>query len=208
MTFSQPRWHDLRVRTAAVISALFLTITVPTFAQGIQAKGVKIGVNLAQAVVDSDVEETLDNKTGVVAGGFVRFGMSGIAIQPEVLVSMKGGQQPAGSDEFALKLNYLEIPVLLRLGLPGGFSPFIVAGPAIGLRLSAKADPGNEDVKDDFKSTDVGIAVGGGIEVSSLSLEARFTQSLSDIVTSQGHSELVTGAVKNRVISFLLGIRF
>ena len=44
--------------------------------------------------------------------------------------------------------------------------------------------------------------------MSSLSLEARFTQSLSDIVTDQGHVELVTGEVKNRVISVLLGFRF
>src|SRR5438874_12214726 len=130
MSLSQPRCLDRKVRSAVVLTTLFLTLAPPAFAQGIQAAGLKVGVNFAKAVVASDTAATLENKTGAAAGAFVRLGLSRIAIQPEILFSMKGGQQPAGGDEFHLKLNYLEIPVLLRLGMPlGGFAPFLVAGP-------------------------------------------------------------------------------
>jgi hypothetical protein len=193
---------------AIALALLVSAVAAPTSAQGVQA-GIKLGANLASATVDSGEEENLENKAGLAAGGFVRVGSRAFAVQPEVLFSMKGGQDPEGGDEFTLALNYVEIPVLLRLGLPAGaVAPFLVVGPAIGLRLSAKADPGGVDVKDDFKSTDVGIAIGGGIELGRLSLEARLTQSLNDIVTEQGHAEIVEGQVKNRVISFLLGITF
>jgi hypothetical protein len=63
------------------------------------------------------------------------------------------------------------------------------------------------DFKDNIKKADVGIAVGGGVELGRhLSAEGRFTQSLMDIRTDKLVEGEVEGhKIKNRVISILLG---
>src|SRR5262245_26962478 len=121
-------------RCSGVLLLLLFSGTPSTARAQVTAAGVKLGANFSKAIVDSDTEASLDSRSGFVAGAFVRFGMHGFALQPEVVFSMKGGQQPAGSDQFALKLNYLEVPLLLRLAVPvGHVAPFLVAGPSFGV---------------------------------------------------------------------------
>lgn len=69
--------------------------------------------------------------------------------------------------------NYLQIPVLVKVHLvpEGKVDPFLLAGPVMGFLLSAREKEylngeldDNYDIKDFFKSTDFGAAIGGGAE--------------------------------------------
>jgi hypothetical protein len=152
----------------------------------------------------------LKNAAGGIGGLFVRarVGVAGTSlnIQPEMLLSRQGGRGNGGED-FRVYLNYLQIPVLLRFGLADTDArPFIVVGPALGIRLTARAKA--QDLSDSIKRIDPGIAAGGGLFVSRrVSLEGRYTQSLIDIATDAGHAgDIGPGKVKNRTISIMLGI--
>jgi hypothetical protein len=190
----------------ALLVALMVAYAASGFAQG-NAWGAKGGVNIASATQEG--QDSLKNAAGGIGGLFVRAGVSvagrSLHIQPEILLSRQGGR--GNGEDFRVFLNYLQIPVLLHFGLTDtGARPFIVVGPALGIRLTARAK--SQNLSDGIKRIDPGIAAGGGLFVSSrVSLEGRYTQSLMDIATDAGHvGEIGPGKVKNRVISIMLGI--
>ncbi len=167
------------------------------------AKGVKVGLNIANLSGD-DVNDA-DARTLFSAGAFARFGLGPIfAIQPELLMSMKGAKWESGSIETTLDLTYIEIPVLFRVNIPlQTFVPAIYAGPYLGIKASdeLKVDDqtmDNHDMK--LKSTDFGLAFGVEGSFALLSVEARYTMGMSSIDEDAD--------VKNKVISFLVGYSF
>ena len=83
-------------------------------------------------------------------------------IQPEVLYSGQGYKENGGT----LAINYITVPVLLRYNFTPLFSVHLVR--RLGILMSAKAKTMNgqtEDVKDDYKGTDIGVAAGIGIDL-------------------------------------------
>ena len=190
----------------ALLVALMVADAASGFAQG-KVWGVKGGVNIASATQEG--QDPLKNAAGGIGGLFVRAGVNvagrSLDIQPEILLSRQGGS--GNGEDFRVFLNYLQIPVLLHFGWADvSARPFIVVGPALGIRLTARAK--SEDLSDSIKRIDPGIMAGGGVFVSSrVSLEGRYTQSLMDIATDAGHAgDIGPGKVKNRVISIMLGI--
>jgi len=197
-----------------LLSLLLLGMFVmPGFSQVQFKKGVKGGLNLAN-LGGSDVENT-DNKTGFSFGVFAALQLANlIYFQPEILYTMKGAKQKfdfgGETIDVSIKLNYIEIPLLIRLNVPvqgASFAPNLFAGPAIAFNLSAKvkAEGGGEssevDIKDDTKSTDFGLIVGVGSAFGPLVLDIRYILGLSSIDDSAEKAD-----VKNRVISFNAGI--
>lgn len=90
-------------------------------------------------------------------------------IAPELLFipgldfSMAGAQYE-DVDDLVIRLSYIYFSTLFRYQNEGGF--FAEAGPRLGLLVAAKQkyQDESEDIKDDFKSVDVGAAVGLGME--------------------------------------------
>jgi hypothetical protein len=190
----------------ALLVALMVAYAASGFAQG-NVWGGKGGVNIASATQEG--QDPLKNAAGGIGGLFVRarVGVAGtsLAIQPEILLSRQGGS--GNGEDFKVYLNYLQIPLLLHFGFADtGARPFILVGPALGIRLTARAK--GQDLSGSIKRIDPGIAAGIGLFVSSrLSLEGRYTQSLMDIATDAGHAgDIGPGKVRNRVISIMLGI--
>ncbi|HEX2167081.1 MAG TPA: outer membrane beta-barrel protein, partial [Longimicrobiales bacterium] len=73
-----------------------------------------------------------DNATGFMGGGFVRFGVGRLGIQPEVLSVTKGAEfEGPENSEIALNIEYVAVPILLHLPLTYGasFAPYLIAGP-------------------------------------------------------------------------------
>jgi outer membrane protein with beta-barrel domain len=121
-------------------------------------------------------------RTGFGGGAALTFGLGGaLALQPEILLVTKGtslGQVDVmdwngtviRTAEVIQECNYVEIPVLIRVATPstGVLSPFLLAGPTIGILASHKiVEPGIDGglvPLDVAKSTDVGIALGFGAE--------------------------------------------
>lgn len=200
---------------------LFTTLLILVFAVSAMAGdgtgfGLKGGLNMANMTGD-DVGD--DNKAllGFAFGGFFTYSFSpSIAIQPEVLYSMKGVKYEEGNETLKYKLNYLEVPVLLKFSIAtdGNMVPFLFAGPAFGFLMSAKAefDDGTNteetDIKDDLKSMDIGITFGAGFGMAmgegQLTLDARYTLGMTEI--NDDPDDPID--LKNTNISIMLGFSF
>lgn len=124
--------------TGLITLALAGTSVAQAQTTGVQF-GPKAGLNLA--VLDGQINSTANFKPGLVIGGFVRWRPSEhLAIQPEVVFSQQGtiskvsyGGYPA---ERKINLNYLNVPVLLKLYVGNVFN--LQLGPQFGLLLSGR----------------------------------------------------------------------
>jgi len=173
---------------------LFLIFSGLSFyaaAQGFSL-GLKAGVNMSNL----DGFEDSKNYTSFNAGVFGLIKLSKIGIQPEVLYSVQGTKV----DDFKTELSYVNIPVMVKLYLAGGFN--LQAGPQFGFLTSAKTD--GEDIKDLVKSSDMAACVGLGWDAPfGLLFDARYNIGLNDI----NNSEDVEGAIKNKVIQISIGYK-
>ncbi|HEY5132377.1 MAG TPA: porin family protein [Candidatus Krumholzibacteriaceae bacterium] len=169
-----------------MIAAISIFAVSPLFAKGMMF-GVKGGLNLAN-LTGSDVNNA-SIKTGIDVGAFLTYDISDIfAVEPELLFSMKGAKSDSASVTGSWKINYIEIPILLKAKLPtdGKIKPCIYVGPGIGFLLSSKISDDIEiDMKDFTKSTDITLIAGAGVsymmEKGALSFEARYEVGLSTI---------------------------
>jgi hypothetical protein len=184
-------------------SLLIVALTSSTSAWAQVGGGIKVGVNLATLSGFND--PTTSQRVGVVGGVFLTFGLAPmVAFEPEVLFSMQGSKlhfATSGtivSSDVTAKLDYVQVPLLLRIGNSGkaGASLYAVAGPTFGFLAS------HEGITDELKSTDTGVVVGAGVTLSRLLLEGRYTFGLTDL--NKGG----TTAYKNRVLSLLAGVHF
>jgi len=197
----------MKLRTAAVLALLFASIASPSFAQRMVSGGVKGGLNMATISLDPDDEDfDLKMKAGLAVGGFVEVGINDmLAFQPEFLFSMKGAKAEEFGETAKFNINVVEIPLLLRANFQtsGQATPFIVVGPGVSFKTSAKikveGQP-DEDI-DDIKSTDFGVIFGGGVAVGRATIEARYDLGLSDLDDSDGKA-------KSRTFSVLVGYGF
>jgi len=177
-----------------IMFILLLTATT-SFAQHFEL-GVKAGANISNFNGASNSAD-LKAKTlvGFHGGGFVSLFVGNIfAIQPEVLFSTQGAkiEQTGGSTDY--KLDYINIPVMLKVRAPGGF--FVEAGPQIGFKVHETHYGTSEDFA---KSTDFSIAGGLGYHSSiGLGIGARYTAGISKLgnVSSSSTPDWKNGVVQ------------
>jgi outer membrane immunogenic protein len=208
-----------RIVIASVIASL---LPCAAGAMGIE-KGVKAGVNLAS--FRGEFADLADAKTraGFVGGGFVAFGFApDLAVQVELLYTQKGakfesvGMDDEGSptgrtyDTF-VKVDYLEVPVLLRGTLLRGapVQPMYLVGPTAGINLggTVESDGLHDADLDDLKSVDLGLVLGAGAGFKlggrKATAEFRYTTGFTDIYDLVGNAESI-----NSVFSLMAGIAF
>jgi hypothetical protein len=196
---------------------LFVLFALALFSISTQAQmqlGVKAGLNLANLSGD-DISDT-DARTGFAGGLFFMYQFNDMfAIQPEAYYSMKGatdkGSFEGYSYEAELKLDYLEIPLLLKFLIPikdSNVRPTVFAGPSFGFNMSAKSkvEAGGQTFEQDLEyvaSTDFGLVFGGGIGFpvgnGELGFDIRYILGLSTIDDSSEKDD-----VKNGVLNFNL----
>lgn len=221
-----------RAAPHAVLLAVLLTLSsaAPAAAQ-FRIRG---GLDLANLFGDG-VEDT-DNRAELGFGAaFSIVHIGAVSISPEVWYRQKGARSIAEFNQQVIEegsaeigLDYIEIPVLLRIDLPafggGKIIPYVNGGPAFGWRfdcsIAVEADSGSttrmcddlsgDNLEQTLKDYEVGAAFGGGLDfavlggLGALNLDARVTQGLSRINdTGDGSPD-----VKNRVISVMLGYSF
>ena len=190
---------------------LVFALSTSVFAQGIKA-GIRGGVNLSK-VVNQDLTIKPDYKKGFSGGFFASFGLGPLAFQPEALFTMKGAQLKeellSVVNNVNINMNYLEIPILAKVSIPltRSISLNLFGGPSVAIKLSAKAvseiagKSVDENIKD-IKSTDFGLAFGGGIKFGALTIEGRYTPGLTSIGKSQtGIFQSINSGTKNSVIT-------
>ncbi|GAH65932.1 unnamed protein product [marine sediment metagenome] len=142
-----------KVTVFMMILTVGVVFTCTLTAQGITAKGVKGGLNMAKFTGDDAELETADPGylLAYSFGGFVTYKVNDqLTIQPEFLYTVKGSKYEE-SEEYSedgvdiksevkmdLKMNWLEIPVLAVFQLQDNIKLF--AGPYIGLYLSGEME--------------------------------------------------------------------
>jgi hypothetical protein len=156
--------------------------------------GLALG-NLHGADVTAFVGVGTQSRTAFAAGAFATFGLGrNFAIEPQVLYVEKGTKASAGGVTATLKLNYVEVPLLLKAVFPLAGStrvaPNIFAGPAIAFRTTCNIKASNGSITAEqscsdaalpVKSTDFILAFGGGLDVGPIALQVRYDFGLSKI---------------------------
>jgi hypothetical protein len=188
--------------------ALLFTVAgaAPVAAQ--MTYGARMGVNFADVSFDADEDVPTSARKGLLAGVFVTIPLGWLTVQPEALYTVKGTSlDPAGFTTDYI-VDYVEVPVLVRLRLPR--NAYVVAGPAMAFRLRARnriAFSGSTeefDLGEKVESFDLGIVGGVGLDIRRWVVDARYTHGLSDIDTDSSDDV----RLRNRVFSVSAGIRF
>ncbi|SEU01017.1 Outer membrane protein beta-barrel domain-containing protein [Draconibacterium orientale] len=214
-----------------VLTAILLsTITSTVFAQTI---GIKAGYTLSDMLIKEDGEimnEALNMRSGLHFGPTFEWGIGeGAGIETALLLTTKGIKmnESESFESIAYSINskvnlwYLDIPVFGKLYTNlNGIKVYGMFGPYIGIGLNGKTKVeetngtenfseewdivwgANED--DDLKRLGLGLAVGGGIEVSSFVVEFTSHFGLNNI-SPQADDDVVA---RNRSFMFSLGYKF
>lgn len=204
------------VPTAAVLAFAPLQ---PAEAQSIQP-GLMAGASLS--TFTGDFVEDAKKYASFIAGAFVRLEFMGFAVEPGAYYTRKGAKtEEEGEVAGTNSLSYLQIPLVIKLGIPFGRSARIYfgGGPAIGLNLgcSFTAAAGGGSASTDCEeggggleaaSTEMsGIAV-AGIEFGKLSLGVRGDFGLTNVYEAVAGNSSVEPEIKTQTISAVLSIRF
>jgi hypothetical protein len=244
MTSIRSTSRTLAACAAAVIGMTPLTLDAQ--AQPRTRFGALIGLS-STSITDADVGDfgeigvnaETKRRMGFQLGAYLTQALTNsVSFQPEIHYIQKGakvsvtvtdieGVQTTADAEASVKLAYLEVPLLLRLDMGsegGSVRPFLLAGPAVALRISCNLGLGVEGASfntdcaesfedetesdDPFKKFDAGIMVGGGVAgtMGSLpvSLQVRYSYGLINIA----RDPIDNRSPKNTGISLLFGIGF
>jgi hypothetical protein len=202
------------MRVYSLVICMVLGMSTAALAQQ-PAFGIKGGLNFANLHFDGDDigDETLDRRTGGVGGVFMLWPATGkLALQAEGLFSQKGAKVDEEGIEGTIKIDYLDVPVLLRLssGSSSGTSFHVFGGPSVGFRLKARAkgtadgESSDDDISEDIERMDVGVVAGVGVEMGRVSIDGRQSWGLSNINKDPDDPT----KIKNRVFSVMVGYRF
>lgn len=167
--------------------------------------GVTAGAQAATVSFGADGEGS-GAHFGLVAGVFAEVPVrSALSFRPEVLYSQKGytvdavrtdGDGAVDEGSFAIRLAYLEVPLLLRYTLPAGTRGLVVGvevGPALGYLLGTgvgcsgfsdavcAAAEGATDLDDAFRDVEIGGAIGATVGAGPFDVGLRVTQGFTAI---------------------------
>ncbi|MES2304452.1 MAG: porin family protein [Gemmatimonadota bacterium] len=189
-----------------------------------QAQSISFGITggASLSTFTGDLVEDAKNYSTYIVGGFARIGAMGFAVQPGLYYTGKGAKSESASGTTAgtVKLNYIQVPLVLRLGIGSGKSRLYVgAGPAIGFKVSCKlAQPTTSSYsgtdcaegasEDPVKSTEVSGIVEAGIEFGKFSIGARGDLGLTNAIESVQSGSTSNLGIKTRTVSAVAAIRF
>lgn len=179
-----------KITLLLVIGALFMA----TASQAQLTVGLKGGLNFATADVDG---ASVDSKTGYHIGAYAVIKAGPIGIQPEAYFSVQNLSSNAGDYD----ISYIQVPVLLRLGILKVL--YLNAGPQFG--FNTKAEAGGVDFKDQIKGMDTSIALGAGLDLPmGLGAQLRWVKSLASI-SEDGDTDWKNSMVQLSVTFALMG---
>lgn len=175
-----------------------------------QTVGVKAGFSSVTIGVSSDggTSRNPDPRPGFVGGlWLLSVGNRIGGWQIEALVHQKGARNLLRPDD-ALRLTYLEVPVLLHADFAQGrrLAAFGTFGPSIAFNLDAsyENDGMKEDVGDGTARFDIGLNIGGGVEFGRLIVEVRYTWGFRNLFSNGD----IDGKFKNRGVAVTAGFWF
>lgn len=213
-------------RPSAVIATMMfapLVLLAPAVTATAQSRPIRLGVlggvNLAKLSTSFDGIFEPDQRVGAVVGAQLFVPLSpALGLEIDGQYSMKGAKIAISGVSATGQLDYLELPVLLRLDIASNAEsrvvPFVVVGPSVAMRTGCSLKGGafglsvslgcarlESALTTKFKTFDFSGVVGGGLDFTAgtnrISLGARYTYGLIDIGN--------VGSVRNRAISLMAG---
>jgi Outer membrane protein beta-barrel domain len=172
---------------------LVLTNCSLTEAQGLHL-GIKAGSDLSQ-VTGYSFQSGL--KGGFMAGAFAEINLIILGIQPEVLYSQLNTQ---GANNQSIKLQYLDIPILLNFKLPIPILS-LQLGPQFGTLLN-KNDNLTTDGKNAFTSGDFSMVAGAQLNLLKFKGGVRYVYGFTNINNLSGSESW-----KTRTVQIYIGLR-
>ena len=195
------------VRSTLAAAVALALVTSSAQAQMGWELGARGGVTVAS--VSGDLADTFDtsNRTGFVGGLFLNYDAGLLGFQVAGQYSQAGAEFDAGEAVENFDLNYIQIPAVIKVGIPLGIAkPSVFGGAQLGFNTGC--DSAGEDCGDDVSSTEWSGVAGADVAfyLGSISLwfDARYNFGFSDINDAQD----VVGDLKNRVWNFQGGVAF
>lgn len=202
----------MRLFAVVVVLSTFVVST----AQAQTILSVRAGASIATLGGD-DVTDA-ESRTGMNVGAALTFGVSdNLGVHVGAGYAQKGATSTADGVDATFKLDYIEVPVLLALGIPttGSISPRFFLGPAISVEAGCEIEGTDQGVTvtadcSDFgapvKSIDIGAMGGAGLSIDTggslaVTLDVLYNLGLSTIDDTSNPDD-----VKNRAWSILAGV--
>jgi hypothetical protein len=199
-----------------LVLLISMFITASSFSQIKLSIGPEAGINISNFAGTPDPQSS--SRTGLLFGADFAIGFGKyMAVQTGLRFVMKGASSTgANGTAYVDKLNYLEIPLLLKVTFPlTEVSPYLLAGPVLGINMSANEDATpnggttqTTDLGPFITGTDFGLLFGGGVAFKiapKIDLFAQFGYSLglSNILKNS-----TTNTLKNNGIQITAGAMF
>ncbi len=208
--------------TSLILICLMISITDASAAENIHF-GALGGGNFSTITIDPKTafDPSATNRANI--GGFIEFGLSrnvfletrGMYVQKGADAKGRGLEQDFRAEAMA---NYVTFPVLLKVKhISDLWRPYLVVGPEIGYKTSAKAVVrGPLGVEDDadfdegVRSMDFAMCLGGGVEIPagrvSILAEGLYSVGLRNIANVSADDNITNVKTRTFLISF--GVRF
>lgn len=190
------------MKKTILIATLFFSALTTIQAQSVKL-GIKAGLNYANQIGTAITVNSKNYQTEAIssyhAGLVAELSLfKGLAIQPELLYSTQGATYNgvlATTMDFANKVGYLSIPIMIKIGLSKSIS--LELGPQASFLLSGK----DQFVIKDPSTFDFGVAGGLGLKVTkSIFIQARYGLGLTEISKD--------AQTKNSVVQVSAGLLF
>jgi hypothetical protein len=152
--------------------------------------GAKGGLNVSNLNGINDMEGfEAKALVGFHLGGYVTFNLGrNFAIQPELVYSSQGAKVDVATESENLKMNFVNIPVMVRFLTNNGF--FVEAGPQIGFR-AGDVTWGDDNLTEDFENSDFSACFGLGFQPtkSAFGIGARYNVGLGKVADLEDFNE-------------------
>jgi len=169
--------------------------------------GVRGGASVATASIDISQTFETSNRTGFVGGAFFDYGAGTLGLQVGAQYTQMGVDLDLGAAVNEFSVRYLEIPAVLKVGIPlVVVKPSIFGGAALGFNTQCETD--GVDCGDNVKSTEFSGIAGADLAMYlgaiSLWVDGRYHFGLNNI----SHVGAIVGDLKNRAWTFQAGLGF
>lgn len=189
------------IRLFVRFTALVVLVLIGSSSQA-AAQGIKFGPTFATFSSDS---LDFSTRTGIHGGIFFGGNRDGsVGVQTEINWIRKSAETDPLN--LGIRIDYVQIPVLLRLNAgsssSSGFVAYGIVGPAVEFKIADEIEGFTLD--DGFEGADVSLVFGGGIEVARIIVEGRYAKGLRRI--NNTFSDVAE--IKSQTFTILFGLRF
>jgi hypothetical protein len=203
------------MRARVIVAAFIAAIGCPGFAGSAHAQrlAVKVGVNGSNMAQDATFkpDDELLASSGFMVGAQIRRALNRVCqLQIEGLFTQKGNTFRNDADDLddTIVINYIEVPVLARFGVMqwGEHAVSIHGGPTFAVNAGTEETNNGHAVARllKLKTFDMGVAIGGQVELKKLIVGARYTVGLSNIFADDP-DDFGFSRLKNKALTVFAG---